>query len=65
MKEHRCIRKTDRKLAKTNTRLVRNLLNPNHIFVATQRIKNYRDGKKATSVVAAYCPFCGEKLEGA
>jgi hypothetical protein len=39
------------------------MLNPNHIFVATQKIEKKR-GQKTMSVIATYCPFCGEKLEG-
>lgn len=64
MATHKCIKQTNKKLKNKNTVLVSNILNPNHIFVATERIRRLRDGKKPVSVVAAFCPFCGEKLEG-
>ena len=64
MKVHKCIKQVNKKLRNTNTVLVANIVNPNHIFVDTQRIRKLRDGKKATVVVAAFCPFCGEQLEG-
>jgi len=64
MKTHKCITQLNKKLKETNTRLLANLLHPNHIFVDTEKIRKLRDGKKATKVVATYCPFCGEKLEG-
>lgn len=62
-KEHKCFRDTDRRLRSVNTRLVRNMFNTNHLVIATERIENLRDGKRATVVVASYCPFCGAKLE--
>jgi hypothetical protein len=61
VRAHKCIRETNKELAKHNTKLVGNLLNPNHIFIDTQRVKPLR-GKKAKVVIATYCPFCGEKL---
>ena len=64
MKQHKCIRQLNKKLEKDNTRLVHNVLNTNHIFVDTVKIRKLRDGKKAKTVIASYCPFCGEKLEG-
>ena len=63
MKTHKCIKLLNKKLKETNTQLSGNLLNPNHIFVATEKIDNARM-KKATRVVATYCPFCGKKLKG-
>ena len=60
---HKCFEDISKVLVKENTRLVFNLLNPNHVFVATERIRNLRDGKKAKRVIATYCPFCGERLE--
>ena len=63
MKAHKCVKQLNKKLKETNTRLVGNLLNSNHIFVATEKIDNARMNK-ATSVVATYCPFCGKKLKG-
>ena len=62
MKQHKCIRETNKKLEGHNTVLVTNLLNLNHIFIDTQRVGGR--GTKAKTVVASYCPFCGEKLEG-
>jgi len=64
MKEHACFKKVNRRLKRTNTELTQNLLNRNQLFVATHRITKLRDGKKATVVIAAFCPFCGDKLEG-
>ena len=61
-KTHSCLKRVDQKLKSHNTRLVTNLLNPNQVMVATEKIRKLRDGKKAKLVVAAYCPFCGEKL---
>lgn len=61
---HKCFERADKKLKETNTKLVRSLLNDNHIFVETEKIRNLRDGKRATSVIATYCPFCGKKLKG-
>ncbi len=63
-KYHKCLKKLDEELEKTNTRLVANILNQNHVFIDTERIRKLRDGKKATTVIATYCPFCGEKLKG-
>jgi hypothetical protein len=62
VKEHKCIREINKTLKVGNTMLVRNMLNPNHIFVATQKIEKKR-GQKTMSVIATYCPFCGEKME--
>ncbi len=62
--QHKCIRETNKKLMESNTSLVTNLFNPNHVFLATEVIKKKKRGAQAMSVVAAYCPFCGEKLEG-
>lgn len=62
MKTHECFDEIDEKLSKSNTRLLRNVLNSNHVFIETTRIDNRR--KRATVVIASYCPFCGEKLEG-
>lgn len=64
MRTHKCIKQLNKKLKETNTRLVGNLLKANHIFVDTEKIRKLRDGKKATIVIATYCPFCGEKLKG-
>lgn len=63
MKQHKCIREANKKLEGSNTILVYNILNPNHIVVATQKLdKSFRT--KALTVIASHCPFCGEKLEG-
>lgn len=64
MKEkiHPCYDKLDEQLAEHNTVLVRNVLDPNQLFVATERIRNLRDGKNAKAVVASYCPFCGKRV---
>lgn len=64
MARHRCFRQLDRALSKKNTRLMCNLLDPNEVFVGTERIKRLRNGKKAVLVVCSHCPFCGEKLNG-
>jgi len=61
--QHKCFKELSKVLVEENTRLQFNYLNQNHVFVATERIRNLRDGKKAKRVVASYCPFCGEKLE--
>lgn len=60
---HRCFIKVNKELEKFNTRLDRNLMNPNHVLIKTIKIKNLRDGKNAKTLFAPYCPFCGEKLE--
>ena len=61
-KRHKCLVQLDVELKKFNTRLASNLLNHDDVFIATERIESYRDGKNAKQVVAAFCPFCGKEL---
>ena len=63
LKQHRCLSAVDKELKKHNTRLAGDLFHPDRVFVATERINNYRDGKRAKQVVASFCPFCGKKLD--
>jgi hypothetical protein len=70
--KHLCFEQVDEELRKHNTRLVRPVqVDFNHqpvrlrmhLALATEKI----DRKKrhpAKTVVAAYCPFCGKKLDG-
>lgn len=58
---HKCLATLDTELCATNTELVRNLLNPNHVFIATT-IKMKKRGARPTQVLASYCPVCGKKL---
>lgn len=64
MSLHACFKRVNDALAKSNTRLV--FLNDTegdtHVVIASDRIRNLRDGKKATPVLGAFCPFCGERL---
>jgi len=60
MKQHKCFKKANEMLQHHNTRLVVNAFDPNQLVVATDRIENLRDGKRAAVVVAMFCPFCGE-----
>lgn len=61
VKIHRCYAKIDKKLAESNTRLVRNLLRPNELVVATEKADK-SNRMRALTVFASYCPFCGEKV---
>jgi hypothetical protein len=63
MVQHECFKLVNQDLEKYNTVLVTDLLQANRIFVATERIKNLRDGKRAKQVIATYCPFCGVRLD--
>lgn len=62
MKTHKCFKTVNKKLREQNTMLVANLLNPNHVFIETQKIDK-KKRKKPASVMASYCPFCGEYME--
>lgn len=59
---HRCFRDVNKKLAEHNTRLACDMLNPDHVFVETETVKKKR-GARPKKMIAAYCPFCGAKLE--
>ena len=61
MEQHRCFPQIDKKLEEQNARLSFNLLNPNHIFIETEKIDAKKRGKPP-KMIASYCPFCGEKL---
>lgn len=61
-KTHECYEKTDEQLKEHNTKLLRNIFDPNQLVVATERISNLRDGKRAKVVIATYCPFCGKRV---
>lgn len=64
MSTHHCFTRIDVELAKENTRLVflDDTQGDRHLVIASERIRNLRDGKKATPVFGAFCPFCGERL---
>jgi hypothetical protein len=59
---HRCFRDVNKELAKHNTRLACNLLDPNHVFVETETVEKKR-GARPKKLIATHCPFCGVKLE--
>lgn len=59
---HGCIDKANARLLEYNTRLSSNLMNPNTIFVETERVTPRR-GSRAKRVIATFCPFCGEKID--
>ena len=61
-KQHKCLRELDTFLKDKNTQLVFDLLHPNRVFIATQKIRNLRDGKHAVQVIASFCPICGRRL---
>ena len=61
MPRHKCLAQIEATLREYNTRLVSNLFNQNDIFIATEQIETGRGKKKAKSVIAAFCPFCGKK----
>jgi hypothetical protein len=60
--EHKCFKETNAALAEHNTKLVQNILNPNHLVIATDTIEKKR-GQRAKVVIASYCPFCGKALK--
>jgi hypothetical protein len=67
MKTHRCFKQVDKELAKHNTRLARNILDANQLFVGTEvvdeSIRGPRRAKpKPKVMIASHCPFCGDKL---
>ena len=60
----KCIDNALPQLALQNTRLVVLLSftgECDKVVVATDRLEKKRDGKKALTVIATYCPFCGKK----
>lgn len=60
-----CIGKVNAALEEYNTQLdlAFNTAGKVAVTVATVRINTLRDGKKAKTVIAAFCPFCGIKLD--
>jgi hypothetical protein len=60
---HKCLVELDEFLKSQNTRLVVNLLDDSDVFLATERIQNFRDGQKAANVICNHCPICGKKLK--
>jgi hypothetical protein len=63
IQRHKCFDTVDATLRKHNTRIVVDPIHPNVLFVATEKIRRLRDGKPAFKALAAFCPFCGERLE--
>lgn len=56
-----CIEKVNALLAPKNTTLVQDMISATaHSFVATAKLKT-SVRSKPVSMMAAYCPFCGEK----
>jgi hypothetical protein len=60
---HKCFEVVDATLKKYNTRIVVDPIHPNALLVATEKIRRLRDGKSAHKAPAAFCPFCGDRLE--
>ena len=58
----KCAQKVNRELGKYNTRLVTDLLSGTPIL-ATETVEKKR-GARPKAVLATYCPFCGEVLNG-
>lgn len=64
-----CIDKVNALLAPKNTRLTEPLFvlhgirRGPYLFVETEQIEKGRGKKKATSMFASHCPFCGEKYD--
>lgn len=61
-----CIETVNAKLAERNTRLHEPIFifGPDltrRLFVETEQIERGRGKKKAVSMFASFCPFCGEK----
>lgn len=59
-----CIEECNKLLALHNTKLLASfsLTGGSTLAVlATERIHNLRDGKRAKTVLASYCPICGKK----
>jgi hypothetical protein len=57
-----CLDEADKVLAQYNTIVVRAFdLNGSELAViATERIQIRRDGKRAKTLIAAFCPICGK-----
>lgn len=62
-----CADEVDAKLAQFNTRLVRPIMlsGPQEFYplIETEQVEKGRGKRKACSMFATYCPFCGEKIE--
>lgn len=57
-----CIETTDGFLAEHGTSLVTNLLSkPLRVVVATYYSGPKKRGARASTMLASYCPFCGER----
>ena len=59
-----CVHECNKLLAARNTKLVAALSlsgGPTIAVLATGRINNLRDGKRASTVLASFCPICGKK----
>lgn len=56
-----CFERVNADLERDNTELVGVdfATSEPRVLVATQRIQNLRDGKRAVELVANHCPFCG------
>lgn len=67
-----CVSMVNSQLEPRNTRLVTSLLVSHPTFttaalgvsavIATERIENFRDGKRAVVLLPTFCPFCGKKI---
>lgn len=58
-----CWKTIDKKLSEHNTRLSQSFTFTGHLYlnVGTENIEKSRKSPK--TVIASYCPFCGEKLK--
>jgi len=58
-----CVAKCDRALEPKNARLATSFNLKGQVFpiIASERIENRRDGKRAPLIIPTYCPFCGKK----
>jgi hypothetical protein len=61
-----CIFETDKMLAEHNTTLVTTLFsNPMRCTVRTDQLQTGRGKQKAATMLASFCPFCGESYDAA